>query len=283
MGFKLPQWEVRKMVEDWDRDTKGPGKGKLSFEEFQNVSPVWPPSRKCSKGGGALGWGGSFDTNDVTVLNVTLRHTSYNMGCIHYFVSRSDINKQVILVLYIARKFNGLDFITFMFFPSHFLSYSTCRLSTTRLWWAVEFLISMMLVVEARWECGVMVLAVHPSTALSSCVLWCLNRCVLDWKPRTLPAPSRRWSTKGRTWRPLGACLQPPLRALPILWGWRSSLPSLIGSILTLAMTLTSNTSCPSMERDATSMIESRMGYFCGEFWIPPQLYTDAHIRSEIP
>ena len=40
VGFKLPQWEVRKMVEDWDRDTKGPGKGKLSFEEFQNVSPV---------------------------------------------------------------------------------------------------------------------------------------------------------------------------------------------------------------------------------------------------
>lgn len=39
VGFKLPQWEVRKMVEDWDRDTKGPGKGKLSFEEFQNVSP----------------------------------------------------------------------------------------------------------------------------------------------------------------------------------------------------------------------------------------------------
>ncbi|KAK8394116.1 hypothetical protein O3P69_006362 [Scylla paramamosain] len=37
VGFKLPQWEVRKMIEDWDRDTKGPGKGKLSFQEFQNM------------------------------------------------------------------------------------------------------------------------------------------------------------------------------------------------------------------------------------------------------
>ncbi|KAG0725332.1 Plastin-2 [Chionoecetes opilio] len=37
VGFKLPQWEVRKMISDWDRDTKGPGKGQLSFEEFQNM------------------------------------------------------------------------------------------------------------------------------------------------------------------------------------------------------------------------------------------------------
>lgn len=52
VGFKLPQWEVRKMIEDWDRDTKGPGKGKLSFEEFQNVSPVGSSSIK----GSGLNW-----------------------------------------------------------------------------------------------------------------------------------------------------------------------------------------------------------------------------------
>lgn len=37
VGFKLPQWQVRKMVEDWDKDTNGPGKGTLSFVEFQNM------------------------------------------------------------------------------------------------------------------------------------------------------------------------------------------------------------------------------------------------------
>ncbi|CAL4125527.1 unnamed protein product [Meganyctiphanes norvegica] len=37
VGFKLPQWQVRKMVEDWDKDTNGPGKGTLSFDEFQNM------------------------------------------------------------------------------------------------------------------------------------------------------------------------------------------------------------------------------------------------------
>ncbi|KAK8727308.1 hypothetical protein OTU49_009806 [Cherax quadricarinatus] len=37
VGFKLPQWQVRKMIEDWDKSTNGPGKGKLSFDEFQNM------------------------------------------------------------------------------------------------------------------------------------------------------------------------------------------------------------------------------------------------------
>ncbi|XP_064086378.1 plastin-2-like isoform X1 [Macrobrachium nipponense] len=37
VGFKLPQWQVRKMIEDWDKSTDGPGKGKLSFDEFQNM------------------------------------------------------------------------------------------------------------------------------------------------------------------------------------------------------------------------------------------------------
>jgi len=37
VGFKLPQWQVRKMVEDWDKDANGPGKGQLSFDEFQNM------------------------------------------------------------------------------------------------------------------------------------------------------------------------------------------------------------------------------------------------------
>ncbi|XP_076044276.1 plastin-2 fimbrin isoform X2 [Oratosquilla oratoria] len=33
VGFKLPQWQVRKMVEDWDKSADG----RLSFDEFQNM------------------------------------------------------------------------------------------------------------------------------------------------------------------------------------------------------------------------------------------------------
>ncbi|KAK7021353.1 Plastin-3 [Halocaridina rubra] len=40
VGFKLPQWQVRQMIEDWDKSTDGPGKGKLSFSEFQNVRNI---------------------------------------------------------------------------------------------------------------------------------------------------------------------------------------------------------------------------------------------------
>lgn len=38
VGIKLPQWQVRKILEDWDTDTSGPDKGTLSFKEFKNVS-----------------------------------------------------------------------------------------------------------------------------------------------------------------------------------------------------------------------------------------------------
>ncbi|GAV05161.1 hypothetical protein RvY_15333 [Ramazzottius varieornatus] len=38
VGFKIPQWEVRKMIDDFDRNSKQPvGKGKLSFPEFQEL------------------------------------------------------------------------------------------------------------------------------------------------------------------------------------------------------------------------------------------------------
>ncbi|XP_055333675.1 plastin-1-like [Paramacrobiotus metropolitanus] len=38
VGFKIPQWEVRKMIEDFDKNSKQPvGKGKLSFQEFQDL------------------------------------------------------------------------------------------------------------------------------------------------------------------------------------------------------------------------------------------------------
>ncbi|XP_042855233.1 plastin-2-like [Penaeus japonicus] len=38
VGFRLPQWQVRKMVEDFDRSAEGTeGRGKLSFGEFQDM------------------------------------------------------------------------------------------------------------------------------------------------------------------------------------------------------------------------------------------------------
>lgn len=36
-GFKIPSYEVRRMIEDVDRDQHGPGKGRLSFDEFEHV------------------------------------------------------------------------------------------------------------------------------------------------------------------------------------------------------------------------------------------------------
>lgn len=42
-GFKIPSYEVRRMVEEVDRDQRGPGKGRLSFDEFEHVrihSPI---------------------------------------------------------------------------------------------------------------------------------------------------------------------------------------------------------------------------------------------------
>jgi plastin-3 len=38
VGFKIPQWEVRKMIDEIDRNSKLPvGKGRLSFTEFQDL------------------------------------------------------------------------------------------------------------------------------------------------------------------------------------------------------------------------------------------------------
>lgn len=37
-GFKIPQYKVRQMIDEVDRDQRGPGKGRLSFEEFEHVS-----------------------------------------------------------------------------------------------------------------------------------------------------------------------------------------------------------------------------------------------------
>lgn len=37
-GFKIPQYKVREMIDEVDRDTSGPGKGRLSFDEFENVT-----------------------------------------------------------------------------------------------------------------------------------------------------------------------------------------------------------------------------------------------------
>ena len=42
VGIKLPQWEVRKILADWDTDTSGPDKGTLSFSEFKKVCLVTP-------------------------------------------------------------------------------------------------------------------------------------------------------------------------------------------------------------------------------------------------
>ena len=36
-GFKIPQWKVRQMIDEYDRDESGPGKGRLSFDEFESV------------------------------------------------------------------------------------------------------------------------------------------------------------------------------------------------------------------------------------------------------
>ncbi len=36
-GFKIPQWKVRQMIDEYDLDKSGPGKGKMSFTEFQSV------------------------------------------------------------------------------------------------------------------------------------------------------------------------------------------------------------------------------------------------------
>ena len=37
-GFKIPQYKVRQMIDEVDRDQSGPGKGRLSFDEFEHVS-----------------------------------------------------------------------------------------------------------------------------------------------------------------------------------------------------------------------------------------------------
>jgi len=34
-GFKIPQYKVRQMIDEVDRDQSGPGKGRLSFDEFE--------------------------------------------------------------------------------------------------------------------------------------------------------------------------------------------------------------------------------------------------------
>ena len=36
-GFKIPQWKVRQMIDEYDRDQSGAGKGRLSFDEFESV------------------------------------------------------------------------------------------------------------------------------------------------------------------------------------------------------------------------------------------------------
>ncbi|XP_032795189.1 plastin-1 isoform X1 [Daphnia magna] len=36
-GFKIPSYEVRRMIEEVDRDQEGPGKGRLSFDEFEHL------------------------------------------------------------------------------------------------------------------------------------------------------------------------------------------------------------------------------------------------------
>jgi len=36
-GFKLPHYKVREMIDQVDRDQSGPGKGRLSFDEFEDV------------------------------------------------------------------------------------------------------------------------------------------------------------------------------------------------------------------------------------------------------
>jgi len=36
-GFKIPSYQVRLMIEEVDREQSGPGKGRLSFDEFEHV------------------------------------------------------------------------------------------------------------------------------------------------------------------------------------------------------------------------------------------------------
>ena len=36
-GFKIPRWKVREMMDSYDVDQSGPGKGRLSFDEFENL------------------------------------------------------------------------------------------------------------------------------------------------------------------------------------------------------------------------------------------------------
>jgi len=36
-GFKIPQWKVRQMIDEYDRDQSGAGKGRLSFDEFESL------------------------------------------------------------------------------------------------------------------------------------------------------------------------------------------------------------------------------------------------------
>jgi plastin-3 len=36
-GFKIPQYKVRQMIDEVDREQSGPGKGRLSFEEFEQL------------------------------------------------------------------------------------------------------------------------------------------------------------------------------------------------------------------------------------------------------
>ena len=36
-GFKIPHYKVREMIDEVDRDTSGAGKGRLSFDEFEDV------------------------------------------------------------------------------------------------------------------------------------------------------------------------------------------------------------------------------------------------------
>ena len=42
-GFKIPSFEVRRMIEEVDRDQSGSGKGRLSFDEFEHVSFKFKP------------------------------------------------------------------------------------------------------------------------------------------------------------------------------------------------------------------------------------------------
>ena len=36
-GFKIPQYQVRQMIDEYDRDQSASSKGRLSFDEFESV------------------------------------------------------------------------------------------------------------------------------------------------------------------------------------------------------------------------------------------------------